>query len=481
MTAAAPADPFPGSLPSLGGRLLWTYRLLWATLGLAALSVHLLLLVQPAMAGAILMLRLTKAAILFAVAAILLRRRQRDPVAALLSLALLLWTVTSSVDFASHAMLPQLLDRTRFLLFVLALLLFPDGDWRSQTRRAIAAASGVVYLVGLGEALHVASTQLFLPLAIACVLAAIASLISRFYGASSEALRQQLKWVALGLVSGLLLILGARAGAWLSAAAPKLGRLPILWEAMFQVGIIAIALGFLVSLLRYRLYDAETAISRSASYAILTVVVVAVFAGTEAAIEYVGQAYLGMGIGNISATMAAAVAAVLLSPIHNRTTAWVEGRFQRDLVLLKRELPELLEDLAASASPPQLGAAILPRINAAVHATRSALITPDGLVVAVSGDILTADAERWLKGDGAGSRAECASEDALFPVRLDLTSPISGRTGWLLLGPRPDGSLYAREDLEALNCVRPAIRRALLWTIAREGLGSTPNPLLSRR
>jgi hypothetical protein len=265
--------------------------------------------------------------------------------------------------------------------------------------------------------------------------------------------------VALGLVAGLALILGARGGAWLSSVAPRLSGLQVLWEAMFQLGILAIALGFLISLLRYRLYDAETAISRSASYAALTVALVAIFAGTEATIENVGQAYFGMGIGNISAAMAAAVAAVLLNPIHRRITDWAESRFQRDLVLLKNELPELLEDLAASASPAQLGAVILPRINAAVHATRSALITPDGEVAAVDGDLAATQAT--------------PQDDERFPIRLELACPVSGRAGWLVLGPRPDGSLYAKEDMEALEFVRPAIRRALLWTIAHERLRSS--------
>ena len=96
--------------------------------------------------------------------------------------------------------------------------------------------------------------------------------------------------------------------------------MPILWEALFQLGIIIVALGFLVSLLRYRLFDAETVISRSAVYAALTIALVATFGGTEAAIQNLGQEYLGMNIGGISGAMAAAVAAVLLSPLHGRIT-----------------------------------------------------------------------------------------------------------------------------------------------------------------
>ena len=468
MKRIAPAIAIRTGLPPLGGRLLWLYRLLWLAAVSAAVAVHAALLVQPAMVPAILLLRLVKAAVIFAVATILFRRRQSDPVAALLSLAFVLWTITSSFDFAAaDAVLPQLLDRTRFLLFALALLLFPGGDWRPAGGRWVAAASVAVFVLGIAEALQLTSTRLFLPLAIACVLAGAASLVARFRTASTEAVRQQLKWVALGLVSGLALILGARAGAAAAAVGPALGGLPVLWEAMFQSGIMVIALGFLVSLLRYRLYDAETAISRSASYAALTAALVAVFAGTEATIESLGQEYLGMGIGNISAAMAAALAAVLLNPIHSRLSEWAEGRFQRDLLRLKHDLPDLLEDLAASASPAQLGAAILPRIDDAVHSTRSALISLDGAVVAVAGEVGVVEARRWLERTrpGAARLPRCAPGDPLFPIRFELACPVSGRTGWLVLGPRPDGSLYAKEDLDALEFVRPAIRRALLWAI----------------
>ena len=141
-------------------------------------------------------------------------------------------------------------------------------------------------------------THAFLPLAILCVLAGIGSLVARFRASTNYALKQQLKWVALGLMAGVGLILCARAG---SAASPLHGQImPILWEAMFQLGIIIVALGFLVSLLRFRLFDAETVISRSAAYAGLTIALVAKFGGTEALIQNLGQSYLGMNIGGIS-------------------------------------------------------------------------------------------------------------------------------------------------------------------------------------
>ena len=89
----------------------------------------------------ILALRLAKSAVLVAVAVILFRRRPRDPVAALLGLSFLLWTISSSVNFVlpMGTVWPVLLDRLRFLFFALALLLFPNGEWRPRWTKPTAA------------------------------------------------------------------------------------------------------------------------------------------------------------------------------------------------------------------------------------------------------------------------------------------------------------------------------------------------------
>jgi len=133
-------------------------------------------LIQPITHPAILVLRLLKGAVVITVCGILLRRRRGDPVAAMLSLAFLTWTITSSFDFASTNLLPMLLDRVRFLLFALALLQFPDGNWHPNWTRSVAGLSACVCLLGIAEGVHVVPTNLFLPLAILCVAAAVAAL-----------------------------------------------------------------------------------------------------------------------------------------------------------------------------------------------------------------------------------------------------------------------------------------------------------------
>ncbi len=410
----------------------------------AAFAAVVLALLDGTMQPVVLGLRILKSAIVGAVAFVLFWRRQRDPVAAILSLAFLCWTVTSSFDFTTAAVLPMVLDRLRFLLFVLALLLFPDAQWRPRWTRGVAIGSCVVFAIGIIEAAGLVPTRAFLPLAILCVLAAIAALIQRFRSTEDETQQQQLKWVSLGLVAGVGLILAARAGAALSGPS-------VLFEALFQLGIVLVALGFLVPLLRYRLYDAEAVISRSAAYAVLTATLVATFAGSEALLKSLAPRYLGSGIGQASGAMAAAVAAVVFTPLNDRIGRWAEQRFQRDLMQMKAELPELLSEIPADWTPRQVGNAVLPRITDAVHATHAAIILKDAPVAAIDVPIDPLD-----------------RSPVQFPLQLALRCPFGGTHGWLLLGPRPDGSNYGKDDVEALETVLPALRRALVESLERE-------------
>jgi hypothetical protein len=468
--AAPPSTTAMRSLPPLRGRLLAAYRGLWCLLAAAAVAVLVSLALSPEMDPLILALRLGKGAVLLAVAVILIRRRQEDMVAALLSSAFLLWATTSSFDVTrgDPLLAVGLADRLRFLLFALALLLFPGGDWQPGWTRQVAIASAMVFLLGVAETLGLIDSHLFLPLAILCVLASLSALFLRYRFSANDTERQQMQWVALGLASGIFLILAARAGAALNDSRGSLAFDPVLVEALFQSGVVAIAIGFLVSLLRYRLYDAEAVITRSAAYAVLTLSLGATFAGSEALIEMLGQHYFGAGIGSISGAMAAAVAALLLAPLHGRITGWAERRFQRDLVVLKEHLPELLAELSGGSSTARVATAALTRIEEAVHAARSALVI-DGRVVAAHGTGRAA-VMRWLKDWRLPARIElfdCAAASE-FPLRMALKCPFGSVRGWLLLGPRPDGSLYGRDEVGALATIAPSLRRALFAARERE-------------
>ncbi len=454
-------------LPPLGGRLLLAYRLAWFALAAAALATLAWSWAWPAATG-IWLLRTGKAIVLIAVSAILLRRRGRDPVAALLALSFLLWTISSSVDFLAssasadhHGPHPLPVLRARAAAV-------PERKMAPTWIRPVGIAIMAAFLLGIAEASGLAPTRLFLPIAIGCVLATLALLVMRYRSLDPGTQKQQLKWVILGLVSGISFILSARVGALITQgmAVPLVGA--ILLEGLFQLGIVVVALGFLTSMLRYRLYDAEAAISRSAVYAALTLTLVGTFAASEALIELLGQRYFGMAIGNVSGAVAAAIAAMMLTPLHGRISGWAEQRFQHDLVTLKAELPDLLAVLSASSSVKQIGAAVLPRIEQAVQASRIALLV-DGRLVATQG-INLASARRMLrqwKPPADIGRLE-RDDEAAFPLRVALHCPLGSVRGWLLLGPRPDGSFYGRDDLGALSEIAPPLQRSLFAVAERE-------------
>jgi hypothetical protein len=249
-------------------------------------------------------------------------------------------------------------------------------------------------------------------------------------------------------------------------AMPMVGRVAI--EGIFQLGIIVLALGFLISLLRYRLYDAEAAISRSAAYAGLTLALVGTFAASEALIQTLGQRYFGSGVGDLSGGIAAAVAAVLLTPLHSRISAWAEQHFQHDLAVLKQDLPDLLMTLSAGASVKRLAATVLPRIEQAVQSTCVALLV-DNRLVATQGISLAA-ARKLLKDwrPPASEEPIGRDDDEAFPLRMALRCPLGSVRGWLLLGLRPDGSFYGKDDVEALSTIALPLQRTLFQVAERE-------------
>ena len=54
-------------------------------------------------------------------------------------------------------------------------------------------------------------------------------------------------------------------------------------------------------------------------------------------------------------------------------------------------------------------------------------------------------------------------------MRVPLEADGCGRVGWLLLGPRPDGSFYGKDEREALEEIADPIARAIAIVRQREG------------
>jgi hypothetical protein len=156
----------------------------------------------------------------------------------------------------------------------------------------------------------------FFPLLTLCWLLSVAGQAVSYRRSSGER-RQQLKWLlagaaaaAAGLVLGLLL-----AGAGLPG--PVRGILTV-------VGLLALPASMGVAVFKYRLFDIDRIVSRTLGYAIVTGLLLGVYAGLVLLATRVLTVHAPVAVA--AATLAAAA---LFTPVRRRVQRIVDHRFNR--------------------------------------------------------------------------------------------------------------------------------------------------------
>lgn len=417
----------------------------------------------------------------FVTAAILLFvRRRRDTVPAMISLSFLMLSAAQFGaewrDLGVNPAITGVVGGIGWALLIVALLAFPSGQFSPRWTRAVALLSPLLIFedaVDLPESV----SQLSLG---ALLIPALASLVVRYRRLEASTERQQLRWVFFGFVGGAILWLLTIAGLILSKMLTPFDPRWDVWSSViFQLatgGVLFVTCGLMVSILRYRLYDADAVIGRSAAYGILTLGFVGLFAGSEKLAELIGERYFEHSIGIAAGAIGAAVAAVCIVPLHNRVHRWAERRFQKPLIRLREGLPELAADLRESAHVEQLVSAVMSRVEAGVRSTREAVLLVDNGRFELTGThgIARTAAREWQSGWTPLSGVhplDCDRHDPTFPLRVRLCierGEAPETIGWLLLGPRPDGSFFGKDEREALAHVAGPIARAIHIAQLRE-------------
>ena len=179
---------------------------------------------------------------------------------------------------------------------------------------------------------------------LAPLLVAIAAVVAR-YRRSSGLARAQLRWFAFAAILVPATFVTCMV-EYLSTGA--VGGATYLATSVTQVAVVA---AVTVAVLRYRLFEIDTLISRTAGYAVLTGLLTAVYV----AIALVG----GVAVGTGSRwTTAAATLAVALAfrPLRARVQRVVDRRFDRDRFDGLRRAERFLGDVRAGrAEPEQVG------------------------------------------------------------------------------------------------------------------------------
>ncbi|HTY72124.1 MAG TPA: hypothetical protein VMI11_06825 [Actinomycetes bacterium] len=226
-----------------------------------------------------------------------------------------------------------------WLTFLLMVALFPDGTAGSRAQRWLVGAGWTFMVMGalvtVTSSSRLPDTGRLGPLAgtaladlsdaaapVGGVLVAVfpllvlISLVVR-WRTSDGVHRQQFKWFFWGAaITIVVLAIGSR------------GTDPGVPSAVAYVvwvtGGAALPLSIAIAVQRYRLYDVDRVISRTTSYAVVTGVLAALFAGVVA----LGSTALGSD-NQLAVAAATLIAAALARPLYRRVQQLVDRRFDR--------------------------------------------------------------------------------------------------------------------------------------------------------
>jgi hypothetical protein len=396
-------------------------------------------------------------------------RNARDAVSSILSLAVLLTIAAEQPAsmFLASIHVPRWLNVAMFdlgnVLLLAGILLFPHGNlsWR---RVALIASLPILML------LHGTLYQAFF---VCFMIVAVLSLLRTLRLTESGEQRQQIHWALLGITGYASLRCLSIVCDYLKWSTHSFGQqllVEIAAGVSFALAVLVLQVGLLIALVRYRLYDAEFVISKSANVALITLAVAAVFAGTADGLKQIIYNYYGNTSSEGPIIFAAALSTVLVNPIQERVQRWSERRFQKNLFLLRDDLPEVARDMRETASLGEMLDEILARVDRGVRAVRSAAIVNGCVFRARSLSIEEVEAWRTSRFAQDYKSDICEPTDKLFPIRVPLvpSSDDEEPIGYLLVGPRPDGSIPSRDEQKALKEVQESIARAIRTVIKRE-------------
>jgi hypothetical protein len=383
---------------------------------------------------------------LLACSVLLALRRPNDPVAMMLAFAFVI--MVAAIDppmqfwlWTNQDVMIDILSVFFFYLLLVSLAAFPDGVFAPRFLR---------WLIPLGIPISILASipdideDLQGIIGVGSLIGVVAAQFFRFRREPPGIVRQQIKWAGFGFGSGLLLIMGAVVLAAYMPDDPSeqspLMALTIL--LLFSSGMAAMALGLLVALTRFRLWEADTVITRSAAYAVVTLVVGVVWAASSDLVKLVITEVMGRESEAGATTVGAIIAAGVFSPTQSAVLGWTRRHFGGPLDQI-RDSAKRLKSWGLTEAPQEVATRALSIIDQAVHPNASAIV----LDTAMGHELIAA-------------RDVTSADDPKLIEKLTLEDEESS-VGTLLIGRRSDGNRYNRQELEAIREIIPSLAEAL--------------------
>ena len=312
--------------------------------------------------------------------------------------------------------------------------------------------------------------------------AALVVVAVTFVQTETALLKQQMKWMVIGLTVGITPWLAFYGGPVVAGVTPT----PTM-EALALGPTVFIPLAFGYAIARYRLMDVDVIVRRSLTYALATFSVVMLFMlGVVKAADWMREAY--PTVPPLTTTFLQVIVlscgAILYAPFKNWLQERIDRLFYGARYDTRRGVADFGRAMATTTALPELLSAVAAKLSDTVSVTDLAIFLPDALQddelsvpvalrpVFIGGSLESAEVPRYVGARllHTGPRGYIVDEAGLASGGLAYYFPCLARgrlVAVIALGKTTQRTLLTSEDTELLRSLSPyiavAIENSLLY------------------
>lgn len=327
----------------------------------------------------------------FIIAGVIFWRLSNDWLGMLVSITLIFLGAlgfTSSND-ALLRVYPQLIEIHDLILsigftgIIALFLLFPNGRFVPSWIGWVSALAAVLIVVNtIVSPSDYGRETLELVLLLFLILLSSLSQIYRYFRVSTVEAKQQTKWVVLGLLGSLMLmVIWTLMGIFYPPDQPGASRLVPLFASIILITIFALILplSFALSILRYRLWDIDLIFNRGLIYGSMTILLALIYFGTISLLQALFTALTGQQ-SPITLVVSTLIIAALFQPLYRRVQELINRRFYRGKYDAEKILTNFAETARDEVDLDKLTAAVAAAAEETLHPTTISvwLIEPTG-------------------------------------------------------------------------------------------------------